>query len=201
MKLSTDTKINKKTAFEIINESLKNNIPLDGYQTELLLMYFAPALPKKPKTLLQYAALFAGTKLPKKELNYIHVDENYIVATDTRAMIKIENSGSNMESGFLDKKTQNYIEEMSPYKYPDYLRIFPKNSLMYKTFNTTEHTLESLDNDFYYNIDGAMISKIYVDKMLSYDYKFEYCTQGDNMPVSFKSLGGLVHVVIMPIVL
>ena len=200
MKLSTDQKINKKTAFEIVNESLKNNIPLDSYQTELLLMYFAPALPKKPKTVLQYAALFAGTKLPKKELNYIHVDEKFIVATDTRAMIKIENT-NNIDFGYLDKKTQNYIEEMAPYKYPDYLRIFPRDNLMYKVFNTSEHTLESLDNEFYYNIDGAIISKIYIDKMLSYDYKFEYCTQGDNMPVSFKSLGGLVHVVIMPIVL
>ena len=135
----------------------------------------------------------------KKELNYIHVDENYIVATDTRIMIKIENSGSNMESGFLDKKTQNYIEDMNIYKYPDYLRIFPKNNLMYKAFNIQDHSIESTDDgEFYYNIDGALISKMYVDKLLAYDYRFDYCTQGDNAPVSFRSLGETVHVVIMP---
>lgn len=110
--LTTKDKANKKTAFTLLLE-LKQTGNLSEYNLDRLLNYFAPPIPKKPKTVLEWVALAAATSDIREFLNYIHIKDGWPYASDGHRL----HAGNRVEveDGVYDPKTLLRVDMPNEY--------------------------------------------------------------------------------------
>lgn len=100
--LTTKDKADKKTAFKILLEFKKSD-DITEYDLDRLLNYFAPPIPKKPKTPMEWVARAAAKKDVRDFLNYIHVKDRIPYASDGHRLHK--GNEVNLPDGVYDPKT------------------------------------------------------------------------------------------------
>ena len=85
--LTTKDKADKKTAFKILLEFKKSD-DITEYDLDRLLNYFAPPIPKNPKTVMEWVARAAGKKHVRDFLNYVHVKDAICYASNGHRLHK-----------------------------------------------------------------------------------------------------------------
>lgn len=84
--------------------------------------FFLPTLTKKPKDLWEWVAKAAGTDDVRYYLNYVHVSEKWIEATDGHRLHRIPNA-EGIEPGYYQPATRQKMEVDG--KFPDTDRVIP----------------------------------------------------------------------------
>lgn len=120
MKLSHNNKPSRNEAYLKLLD-LKERVPSEEYVIDLLINYFAPSVPKVPKTAFQWVAkAVADDRDIRKYLRYVHVLDGEMVATDGH---RLHIAKTNLANGFYDPKTGLPAE--CDMKYPDIKRVTP----------------------------------------------------------------------------
>lgn len=134
-------KPSKQLAQELIRELYRNPSLEDADRERLAALYchFTPPQPKVAKTDWQWVALAMGKKDIRFYLNYVHVDERRIVATDGHRLHTIPNT-ENLAPGFY-LANGDRVEDPSFAKYPDIDRAIPRGD----SRTETRVTLTSLE--------------------------------------------------------
>lgn len=110
-------KINKSRAFELI-EKLKQGKELTDIQVDSLLLYFAPPIPKKPKTAFAWVAKAVAKKDVRYYLEYVRVKDGYMYGTDGH---RVHKAKTDLAEGWYCPKTGARVE--CDAKGPDYDRV------------------------------------------------------------------------------
>ena len=110
-------KINKKQAFELI-ENLKCGEAITADQIDSLLLYFAPPIPKKPKTAFDWVARAVAKKDVRYYLEFIRVQNGKMYGTDGHRMHIAQ---TDLPEGWYCPKTKAKVE--CDAKGPDYDRV------------------------------------------------------------------------------
>ncbi|MCH8821315.1 hypothetical protein IID23_02205 [Patescibacteria group bacterium] len=87
-----------------------------------LINYFAPPIPKKPKVKEQWVALAVGKKDKRSVLNFLHVSNGKLWATDDHRMHWCD---TDLADGFYCPKTLFAVDN-EPGPYPEVTRVIPQ---------------------------------------------------------------------------
>ena len=156
IKLETNLRMSKDRIFSIVCEAKAEGKVID---LDLLINYFAPPVPKKPKTKEQWVALAVAKKDVRKYLNYLHVRDKKLWATDGSRMHWCD---TDLADGFYCPKTLFLVD--LAYKYPDTYRVIPKK------FETDTATLTK--DDWTIELDNK-VRRTRINKHPK--YKFQEC--------------------------
>jgi len=125
MKIETsiDTpKMARAEAFALVKDLLTETpsftAGISPRQAGELLRFFAPAIPKKPQTALDWVRGAVAKKDIRYYLNYIYVTEEDIVATNG-AMLRVTPNKNGMPPGFYDPLTMQKCTLDAATRYPD----------------------------------------------------------------------------------
>lgn len=126
--LADGGKPTKARAFEMVKELATTLEGVDDSGDALrnlaaLYAYFMPAAPKKAKTPFQWVALAMGKQDVRYYLNYVHVTENHIEATDGHRMHKTPNHDS-LPAGFYNAAGDK-VKAPDFANFPDTGRVTP----------------------------------------------------------------------------
>ena len=125
--IGKDAKRASKAQAHDMARLLKQGEKLTDKQLDSLLLYFAPAQPKKAKAAIEWAAKAAAVQDVRKYLCYVWVSpEGVAYATDGHCLHAAEVSLSEYPSGYYCPKTLASVPEMTE-KYPDCERVFANN--------------------------------------------------------------------------
>lgn len=113
----------KKHELQNLVKELYEKYPEEDYILGQLYNHFMPSVPKKAKTEWGWVALAMGKHDVRDYLNYIHVDEKYITATDGHRVHRIPNSNG-LESGFYYANGDK-VHDSDWNNYPEVNRIIP----------------------------------------------------------------------------
>ena len=112
----------KKQAFNLLLDA-RNGEDLTSHSISMLLNYFAPPMPKIPKTVEQWAAKATAEKDLRPYLNSFLVDSGKVIATDGH---RLHIGSTDMPDGKYDKKTLLPVEMEGTY--PKYSRVIPETN-------------------------------------------------------------------------
>lgn len=167
-------KANKKTAYQMV-EQLKQGDTLKPEQLDSLLLYFAPSIPKKATSALQWVAKAAAKKDNRKYLEYVRVQDGTAYAVDGE---RIHYAPSDLPEGWYCPKTLMRLEGVNE-RAPDYLGV----SARANTVNT-HATLGELSKGmvsskpflFHNTMDVGVSEQVLIDALNSQDENatFEY---------------------------
>lgn len=115
----------RKKAYSIILSLRESLGPEHADDLESLINYFAPAVPKNPKTAFEWVAAAAGKSDVRFYLNYVYVENGRMVATDGA---RLHLAKTDLANGFYDPKTGRIAKVDA--KYPDIERVIPKTGTM-----------------------------------------------------------------------
>ena len=170
----TARKANKKAAYDMAVK-LKKGETLNTTELDSLLLYFAPSLPKKATSAMQWAAKAAGKKEVRYYLNYVRVQNGTAYATDGA---RIHITKTDLPEGWYCPLTLASVE--LDMKAPDYLRVTSR----IKDAATTRATLGELTKGiegkdtylFHQGLDTAVNENNLLDALNSQadDAAFEY---------------------------
>lgn len=123
IKLSTDVKPNKATAFDTVLELRlqEGDIGPNTEKLDQLLNFFAPAIPAKPKTPFEWVAKAAGVKDVRQNLNSVYVENGTMVGCDGH---RLHWAPTTLENGYYCPKTGLQVKDHG--KYVDWKRVIPK---------------------------------------------------------------------------
>jgi len=120
-------RLTKVKAYDLIL-SLTRGETLDNRQLSSLLVYFAPAAPKKPKTLFDWVKKATAKKDVRNYLNYVYSDGERIYASNGHIVLMV-NTGQ-YDSGYYCPKT-SIKDSTVDYQYPDISRcVVPRNNMV-----------------------------------------------------------------------
>lgn len=124
IEISKDAKKAKKSqAFEFVRQ-LKQGEKLTDAQLDALLLYFAPAAPKKAKTAIEWVAKAAAAQDVRKYLCYVWVSPDGVAyGTDGHCLHAAEVDLNEYPSGYYCPKTLAAVTDLDA-KYPDCERVF-----------------------------------------------------------------------------
>lgn len=113
----TARKANKKAAYDMAVK-LKKGETLNTTELDSLLLYFAPSLPKKATSAMQWVAKAAAVNEERKYLNYVRVQNGTAYASDGG---RIHIAKTDLPEGWYCPLT---LASVSPDLHaPDYLRV------------------------------------------------------------------------------
>ena len=119
--LSTLEKLSRADAFSVILKMKTENTPPTGKGLDALLNYFAPAVPKKAKSVMQWVGKACSPKDVREMCRYIHVKNGEAIATDGSRM---HWGATDLPDGQYDPKTLLKMEsEMDQRMVPDFERV------------------------------------------------------------------------------
>lgn len=157
-------KASKKEAYTLI-QNLHEGKALTTGETESLLLYFAPPMPKKAKTAMEWLAKAAAVQDVREYLCYVYVTAEGIgYATDGHIACRSKLDG--MPEGYYCPKTLAKVTDMAV-KYPNVERVFT-------TYEEPQYTVEcsaietvvawSKDNITAYEHGDSYVNKALLDR-------------------------------------
>ncbi len=114
-------KPNKHEAMAYI-QSLYEQYPEQEYALAHLAAYFMPSAPKTPKDSFTWVAKAVSTDEVKYHLNFVYVDEGFVIATNGHSMHRCVNRDS-LAPGFYCPKTKEKLYSPEEFVFPDYARV------------------------------------------------------------------------------
>ena len=160
-------KPSKKVAHEIIKE-LYAQAPDDETSANLakLYKYFMPPLPKTPKTPFDWVAGAMGVNDVRDYLNYVHVDADYIGATDGHRLHRVANTDC-LPPGFYNKAGDK-VHGPDFAHFPNLSRAIPAaNDLQLEDMQASQLPVETWESEIIYRLpNGAAVMKRYLDKCI-----------------------------------
>lgn len=202
-------KISKQRAFNIVKNSINNDIPLVECELEQLLYYLAPAIPKNPKNRYDWVARFMNkAETDRLYLNYIHVVDDKIIATNGH-ILGVTNNEEDLENGLYNYMAGELVKTDSTYKLPNFTRAittdpitlpitvshFENDGKLYSKFNNG-YTLQRNSGNLYSRInDKYVIQRKYFNLIIEGSTLVKYPTEG-NKALEFQDNYG--RFVIMP---
>ena len=117
--LTTNTPFSRAEAFAAI-AAMRDGETLTPYQLDRLWLYFAPAIPAKPKTPFQWAGhAIAGLKDKRPSLRYVNVVDGVIYASDGH---RLHYAPTTLGDGFYEPKTGT-LDTSVDARPPDFQRV------------------------------------------------------------------------------
>lgn len=116
-------KANKKSAYAMA-EQLKLGETLTPEQVDSLLLYFAPSIPKKAATAMQWVAKAVAIKDVRYYLTYIRVQDGFAYGTDGN---RIHKAAVELPEGWYCPKTLVRLEGVDA-KYPEIERLLTRTN-------------------------------------------------------------------------
>ena len=119
--LKTTSKMTRAEAYDCIINIRNHGATLesDSLEIDSLLNYFAPAVPKNPKTAIEWVAKAVSKDLARESLNHIYVETGVMYGCDGH---RVHWADTTLDNGFYDAKTQLPIS-LYRTKYPDIKRV------------------------------------------------------------------------------
>jgi len=115
--------LSKKEAFayvtQLVNQDSDNNPQLVALQR-----FFAPPIPAKPHTAVDWLKRFIDPKDYREQLTALYSNGSRLVATDGKALAF---TSTNMPAGYYDVKTLDRIGDLG--EYPDVDRVIPPKNI------------------------------------------------------------------------
>ena len=195
-------KASRSAIFSQIREKLResqdgNESSFTSTELETMFKYFMPAIPKKAKTQFQRVAKFAATKDLRSFLNYVYVEDGFIMATNGHILIK-EKDDSGRDNGYYCPKSGERVSESS--QYPDINKIIAPTENYVSTFNLdteAQGTSYLGEIERYEVLDRDGIQANYVRIALNGETSLELrMSQENNQPYRIDTENGLV--ILMP---
>ena len=160
-------KPSKKVAHEIIKE-LYAQAPDDETSANLakLYKYFMPPIPKTPKTPFDWVAGAMGVNDVRYYLNYVHVDADYIGATDGHRLHRVANTDC-LPPGFYNK-VGDKVHEPDFANFPNVSRVIPDaKDRQPEDLKVSQIPVETQNGVIVYRLpNGTAIDKRYLDKCI-----------------------------------
>lgn len=192
---SSIQKANRNEAYEIVRTLLNGEI--EQVDKIKLALYFAPSIPKKPKTKEQWVASAIDLKDVRPQLHYLHSLDGKLYGTNGHIVFWCN---TELENGFYHHQTLDKVD--TALIYPDVLRVIPKNNTEFTLTDNPEKTLITSKAKPYsgYKIKEALIMGEYYNKTLAGISPDQVTITTYNGPknsiAGFHSFGGFV---VMPI--
>lgn len=182
---ATAKKANKKIAYDMAVK-LKQGETLKDNELDSLLLYFAPSIPKKATSAIQWVAKAAATNDVRFYLNYVRVQDGFAYATDGA---RIHRAPSDLGEGYYCPKTLAAVHiENKP---PDYERVLTRLADTVNTRATLGELTKGLSGKDVYllheSLDVGAFENQLVDALNSQDdsASFEY----EPYNVSYRLIG------------
>lgn len=122
MRISRNAKKARKAeAYALVVSMKTGRHEMNPDDIDSLLLYFAPALPKKAKTVEQWVAKAAANQKEHREyLRYLYVKEGVIMASDGQ---RAHRGKTTLADGYYCPHTLIPVD--FDYRYPDFNRVYP----------------------------------------------------------------------------
>lgn len=159
-------KLSKKQAFDSVME-LRGGATLSPQRIDELLLYFAPAAPKKAKTAMEWLAKAVAVQDVRKNLEYIWVNVDGMgYATDGHVAHRAQLEG--VAEGYYCPKTLLAVTGID-LKYPNVERVFAPKEAHY-TVEAAELEASMLPNaTAVYSYEGSYAHKAQLDRAMNGD--------------------------------
>ena len=160
-KLSHTDKFSKDQVFRKLLDLKKSPREMSDYELDGFINYFAPSLPKSPKSAFQWVAKAVASNDVRKYLEYVNVENKVAVATDG---VRLHFATVDMPDGCYCPKTGLSVDPIG--NYPDWRRIVPKCAAPTSVWSDSASTVGKKPI-FVTTIDGFAYNREYLADALA----------------------------------
>lgn len=115
----------KREAFDLLMNAKIEGQAIEGFHIDMLLEYFAPAIPAKPKTSFDWLRKFMATKQDVRiYLRFIYVEKGRMVASNGHALAWCD---TDLEDGFYNPATGLKDESMKDWSFPEFDKVISRD--------------------------------------------------------------------------
>lgn len=162
-KLTHDAKFNRNQIYKKLIEMKQTGGHLTEFELDAFINYFAPAVPKTPKTAFEWVAKAVAESDIRKYLNFVFVQDGVAVATDGA---RVHFANVDMPNGYYDAKTGLAVEDKG--RYPDWRRIIPRDGVAKPSEKWESRTTSTNKKpEFVTLIDNRSFLTKYLDEALA----------------------------------
>lgn len=162
-KLSHTTKYNRDQIYKKLLD-MKRGAEMTSFDLDAFINYFAPSVPKVPKTAFEWVAKAVGINDIRSYLNFVYVEDGVAVATDGH---RLHFANVDMPNGYYDARTG--LEVTPDFgKFPEWRRVVPRDGTAKKSEKWEQATTTTNKKpEFITLIDNRSFLKKYLDEALA----------------------------------